>query len=215
MRQKNNKQKQTKDKKPLQNIKNTIQPSTAKVQLSTLHYMTVTDWIGDKWRAERYTGKSRGDTEHPETGAQYRVRRVGWLLGFLENHGVKMKVHCREDVANTKWVCKTTYTVREWPQSSECRGTTEDIEIEGKGKEILRISGLINRAILEVPAAVFHNMIMLCFSKGGGVAWRGRGHPGAAGHNQHWEKVCLISSSTFPSSVGSSHLASIVTVWAD
>lgn len=48
-----------------------------------------------------------------------------------------------------------------------------DTEEEGKGKEILRISGLINRAILEVPAAVFHNMIMLCFSKGGGgVAWR-------------------------------------------
>lgn len=47
-----------------------------------------------------------------------------------------------------------------------------DTEEEGKGKEILRISGLINRAILEVPAAVFHNMIMLCFSKGGG-GWRG------------------------------------------
>lgn len=31
-------------------------------------------------------------------------------------------------------------------------------------------------------------------------------------HNQHWEKVCLISSSTFPSNVGSSHLASMDTV---
>lgn len=42
-----------------------------------------------------------------------------------------------------------------------------------KGKEILQICGLINRAILEVPVAVFRNVIMLCFSEGG-AGWSGR-----------------------------------------
>lgn len=42
------------------------------------------------------------DAEHPETGgAQYRVRG-GVAVGVLENQGVKMKVRCKEDVANTK-----------------------------------------------------------------------------------------------------------------
>lgn len=62
-----------------------------------------------------------------------------------------------------------------------------------KGKEILQICGLINRAILEVPVAVFRNEIMLCFSEGG-AGWSGRveggvgvgvGHPSAVRHNQH------------------------------
>lgn len=56
-----------------------------------------------------------------------------------------------------------------------------------KGKEILQICRLINRAILEVPVAVFCNVIMLCFSEGG-AGWSGRVgvvHPSAVRHNQH------------------------------
>lgn len=74
--------KQTKDKKPLQNSKNTIQPSTAKVQLSTLHYMTVTDWIADKWRAERYTGKSRGCRASRNRRSSVQSQRWGGCWGF-------------------------------------------------------------------------------------------------------------------------------------
>lgn len=49
------------------------------------------------------------------------------------------------------------------------------------------------------------------------LGWGFRGFEGGEGegslrHNQHFEKVCLISSSTFPSSDGSSHLASMETV---
>lgn len=47
-----------------------------------------------------------------------------------------------------------------------------------EGKEILQIYGLINRAILEVPVAVFRNVIMLCFSEGG-AGWSGGVEGGA------------------------------------
>lgn len=58
---------------------------------------------------------------------------------------------------------------------------------------------------------------LCCVSEGGWggeCVWHG-GSLGTLAHNQHWQKVCLISSSTFPSSVGSSHLASMDTVWPD
>ncbi len=71
---------------------------------------------------------------------------------------------------------------RMYKNNIKCRGVTTELRVqrnnsvweeeeeeeEKKRKEILRIWGLINRAILEVPAAVFRNMIMLCFSEGGG-----------------------------------------------
>ncbi len=50
------------------------------------------------------------------------------------------------------------------------------------------------------------------------LGWGFRGFQrgeGSLRHNQHFEKVNLISSSTFPSSDGSSHLASMETVWSD
>lgn len=46
--QTNTNQKTTTTKKNLQHNKNTIQPSTAKVQLSTLNYITVIDWTADR-----------------------------------------------------------------------------------------------------------------------------------------------------------------------
>lgn len=98
----NNKQKQTKDKKKLQNSKNIIQPSTAKVQLSTLHYMTVTDC----WQSGGWIGTQRAeDAEHPERGAQYRVKSQGGTRGAF---GVWKTGSKKEIALQRRWMYTVT-----------------------------------------------------------------------------------------------------------
>lgn len=83
---KTDKQEQTKRPKKLQNSKNITQPSTAKVQFSILHYKTVTDC----WQSGGQVGTQRAeDDEHPQRGAQYRVKSQGGSR--CENQRVKNK----------------------------------------------------------------------------------------------------------------------------
>lgn len=104
------KQKQTTDKNiKLPNGKNTIHPTTANVQLSTLHCRTVTDWNASRICGVQKgnAGKSRG-REGIQKRAQYS-RGVSTRL--LENQEVKIKVRCRKNEAcrhearknNTEW----------------------------------------------------------------------------------------------------------------
>lgn len=74
-------------KKNFKTVK-TIQPSTAKVQFSTLNYITLSStWVPTEWK----WGKSKQEgTGHPETGLE-----SGWKRWLSENG--KIKVHHRED----------------------------------------------------------------------------------------------------------------------
>ena len=118
-----------KDKKTLNTVKTQVNSKSpvANITLYDCHRLNC-----------RQSGGRKGvhGKEHQETGAKYRVgagrNRVScWGFEKLNCIAEKMAhVHSES--------CKTTSSVGEWPQSSECRGTTECGTLKKKKKKKVR-----------------------------------------------------------------------------